>query len=105
MKKEKNRHAFLRIQIALTGSALALLLLFRLRSDLAEIFDVTLGRFFRRALGLLTGWFPFSLFEIILGAFIVYALFALILCLVMLIRKIRKKPSPGGRSAAPSPYP
>ncbi|MBP5289245.1 MAG: DUF3810 domain-containing protein [Clostridia bacterium] len=69
-------------------------MLFRLRSDLAEIFDVTLGRFFRRALGLLTGWFPFSLFEIILGAFIVYALFALILCLVMLIRKIRKKPSP-----------
>ena len=92
--KPKRRHVFLRLVIAFTGAALALILLFRLRGDLAEIFALSLGAVFRRGLALLTGWFPFSLFEIIVGAFVLYSLFALVLALVLLIRKIRKKSVP-----------
>lgn len=90
----KKRQVFLRLMIAFTGAALALILLFRLRSDLAEIFAVTVGSFFRRGLALITGWFPFSLFEIIVAAFILYSLFALALAIVLLVRKLRRKTVP-----------
>ena len=89
--KGKRRMTFFLAELVLTGSALVLFVLFRLRGDLAELFAVTIGAFFRRGLALLTGWFPFSLFEIILYTAVLYGLFALGLGVYVLIRFLKRK--------------
>ena len=86
------RHLFLWIEGALTAAGALLLLLFRLSRPFAEFFAARPGGAVRRALSFLTGWFPFSLFEIIVCSFVLYALFALVLCVILAVRRLKKRP-------------
>ena len=94
MKRLIRRHPLLSIHAVLTAAAALLLAIFRLSEPFSEGFAVTAGAFFRRGLAVLTGWFPFSLFEIVLAGFVLFVLFDLGLCVFALARRLKKKKAP-----------
>lgn len=94
MKVSLRRHPFLWAEGALSLLALILLGLFRLFPAFAEGFSTTVGAFCRRGLAILTGWLPFSLFELLVAGGVLYALFVLGFALAALVRRLQKKGLP-----------
>ncbi|MBR3836791.1 MAG: DUF3810 domain-containing protein [Clostridia bacterium] len=75
---------------------LILLILFRALPPFAEWFATVPACGVRYLLSALTSPLPFSLFEISVGAFVLYCLYLVVLGIALLIKKIKKSPLPKG---------
>ena len=86
------RHGWMTAFFLSTLFCLVLLVCFRASPSFSRWFATGPASFFRILLGGASAIFPFSLFEVLIAAFVLYLLFLLVWGAVCLFKKIRRKP-------------